>query len=361
MLLFYDMTIQKLPRHFKYHGTNVLEISGTNGHPVLGIFIFGFAAFVLAIGTGFIHTHPEQISDDIQKILIGISLLIFMLGMHFGFWSSHSYIDKTRGTLFYKSGLFGLGKTLKYPLSEFDTIKRGFIEGDSDSNPQYPIQLVSSVTEKPSPTLSTPYNLQGSQQELDILTSFLQWPVVDMTLGPISHVVAIDKNSSNSAEKIALPPNTHLLIKDTLGEITVTYPLPNMMGATILSSSMPLAFILFVFWDALWSKWVCITLFILIWILIILLIIRKYKKSPALAKLSFNSKELNISHLNGRSKNLTIPLGDIRAISLHANEISKWNWPNKIIVQTSSEQHEIAKSLTPDDTTYIYKVIKDRL
>lgn len=281
--------------------------------------------------------------------------------MHFGFWSSHAYIDKGRSILSYKSGLFGFGKTVIYPLSDFDTIKLGFMAGDSDSNDLFPIELVSKTTGKSSPILSQPYILKDARAQLAILIDFLQWPVMDMTLGPVAYVVENNKHTFESTEKLSPPLNTQLMIKDMLGEITIGYPVPGMMGSRIVSVCFPLIFILFVFWDVFLRNGIYLTVFILIWALIILLIVKKYKKSQPLLNLHLNTQELTISIENKRSKTLTITLTDIHAVSLHANEDSTRRWSNKVVIQTNTEQHEIAKGLTYDDTTYIYHLIKNRL
>lgn len=281
--------------------------------------------------------------------------------MHFGFWSSHTYIDKGRRILSYKSGLFGLGKAVIYPLSDYDTIKLGFVAGDSDSNDLFPIQLMSKVTGKSSPILSQPYMLKQAREELTILTDFLQLPITDMTLGPVAHVVENNKRTTEATEKLSSPVDTQLIIKDMLGEITIGYPVPSIMGSRIVSACFPLIFILFVFWDVFLRNGLYLTAFILIWALIILLIVKKYKKPQPLLNLHINTQELTISIENKRSKMLTIALTDIHAVSLHANEDSTRRWSNKIVIQTKTEQHEIAKALTFDDTTYIYHQIKSRL
>lgn len=254
-----------------------------------------------------------------------------------------------------------MGKTVIYPLSDFDTIKLGFVAGDSDSNDLFPIELTSKTSGKHSPILSQPYILQGAREELNILINFLQWPVMDMTLGPVAHVVEDKKRTSEPTEKLSPPLNTHLIIKDMLGDITITYPLPNMMASNIVSASFPLVFILFVFWDTFWANGIYMIIFVQIWALMILLIIQKHKKSPALLNLHLNSQELTLSKPNKRSKILNLALSDIHAVSLHANEVSERNWSNKIVIQTGKDQHEIAKALNFDDTTYIYHLIKSRL
>jgi hypothetical protein len=281
--------------------------------------------------------------------------------MHFGFWSSHAHIDKGRGILWYKSGLFGLGKPVIYPLSDFDTIKLGFVQGDSDSNDLFPIELTSKITGKKSPILCQPYILKDARAQLAILIDFLQLPIIDMTLGPVAHVVEDKKNTSKPTEKLSPPLNTQLIIKDMLGEITIGYPVPSMMGSSIVSACFPLIFILSVFWDVFLRNGIYLTVFILIWTLIILLIVKKHKKSQPLLNLRINSQELTISIENKPSKVLTLKLTDIHSISLHANEESSRNWSNKIVIQTTTEQHEIARGLTFDDTTYIYHLIKTRL
>lgn len=334
-------SIQKLPKHYKYHGSSVLEISSTIGHPVIGYIIFIAGLFFLGISTGLIPNTQETISPDIQKLLVGASLCVFILGFYLGFWTSHAYIDKVRQTLLIKTGVFGWGHSENYPLSNFGAIKLGFIGGDSDSNDQYPIQLVRQDLINISPTLSKPYDFQQAQTEIDILKDFLQWPSMDMTVGPVSHMVSTDIRKS----------------KDLQADQAITFALGQSMLFSVAPTSVLFLFLLCTFWDVLTRNLYYMAEFLLVWSVITLMIIRKHRKPPAMITLSIGRENFEMSS-ERHKKSLIIPLTEIRSLSLYASEKA---WANKILLQTNSVRHEVATGLSATETERIYDFLKSRM
>lgn len=337
-----------MPKKFKYHGSSLLEISTTGGHLVVGIIILLAAFSLLAVAIPQFQKTSEEFGAEGEKIFIAIGLLIFIIAMYIGFWSSHVYIDKGRQSIFFKSGLFGLGQTQKYPLSDFTHIKRRFIEGDSDSNDEYPIQLINENNLNTTPYICKHHDLQASQAQLDALQDFLQLPIADMTLGPVSHVVKADQKLSRERN-------------DRSDDIIIEYTAADFLISSLVSTSMPFMFILFLCWDIFLKNLFYMLEFFLVWALVLLLIAYKFKRSPPKIKITINDKEFRMS-FSGRRKAIVIKLTDIHSVSLYApGGDARNNWSNKIIIQTNTIRHEIAKGLSAAEITSIYELLKTRL
>jgi len=348
---------------------SILEISGERGIPALGYFIMGFGVFLLLAGLHVIPSDRESMGgDNGLQIMIGAGITLTLIGLHFGFWSSHSTIDKSRDKLTYKSGLFGIGKPKEFRLSNFDTIKLAFTAGDSESSDEFRILLINAIDGTESPVLFKNNTLAEAHDAIDKVQGFLNWPVRDMTLGPIAYVKNQDvkENSEISNDLVSPSDTTSLNIHTTNRSITISYPSPNLTGQTLLSTSVPFFFVLVAFWDSLTRNAVNILIFLVVWVAVMFIgyircrqiNISHHNKMT----LSIDNNTLEIKSGRALSKPLHLNFVDIRSISLHANTTKNaTNWHNKIVLQTHGERYEIARGLTNEDTQYIYQMIKNKL
>lgn len=333
--------------------------------PFIGYFIIAFGLFLIAAGVGIVKTKPSDFGgNEGLNIMIGVGLTLIILGVHVGFWSAHAYIDKARNILLYRSGLFGMGKTVKYKLSDYDTIKIHSAEGGDDTADEFIISLSHLTNAAASLPLIKSHKRVDAYEALKKLENFLGLRVVDTGIGPIAHVVTPDKKLFHQSPRDALPTDTKLTVTDMGDGLTVTYPAPSMIGGNLLSACMPFFFVLFVFWDIFWRNPLYLLGFILVWGLVLQLAYWKQKRSPNLFTLSINSKALTIPHPRNLKKNLVIPLGDIQTLSLDVNDEivpkSMRHLANKIIVQTTTDRYLFGWGLSTEDVTHLYNLLKSR-
>ncbi len=360
-----NLKIKKHSKIFKFHGTNGLSIAGQNGAPVVGYFIIGFGLFLIAAGVGIVKTKASDFGGhDGLNVMIGVGLTLMMLGVHLGFWSAHAYIDKARNIVLYRSGLFGMGKTAKHKLSDYDTLKMHFTEGGDDSADEFIITLSHLTNAAESLPLVKCHKRTDAYESLKELENFLGLPVVDTSIGAVSHVVTPDKKPFHTSPLDTLPTDTKLTVTDMGDGLTVTYPAPSMIGGNHLSASLPFFFVLFVFWDVLCVNPPYFAGFILVWGLVLQLAYWKHKKSPNLFSLSINSKNLTIPRPRNTRKNEVIPLTDIQTLSLNVDDeivpASMRHLANKIIVQTNTDRYEFGWGLSTEDVTHLYNLLKNR-